>query len=176
MCVGGIGHQHIGNRTFRLLVEANANLYAASAKYEKIRISKKIVETIRRQHPPGRFIVRDNEAVWTEIDINKAIRKTSQTFRDILGEQKRAANGDQPSEVASSTSVATTGSTTDSIISEFFAVPEVPVSSPTITIPEVVTSLAPANTVPEDVPRSVFTSGNDQELEQWLDDGKVASL
>lgn len=61
----------------------NQELYVSCSKRKKMAISKSIVEAIRSQNPPGRFLERSQETnLWSDIGDRKATEKTSQALRD----------------------------------------------------------------------------------------------
>ena len=170
---GGLGPRHVGNQKYRRLVAANVDLYQSSKKFEKIKVAKRIVDYIHKQSPRGRFIKRDKTGVWAELDAKDAIRKTSQTFRDIIGEQKsRSSENGQASDGSHA-------SATDSMISELYAQVEAQRNGSTITcnslvIPEE-TTIEPATIKGAPVPEDIsFVS--DRSLSKWLDEGGLFGL
>jgi hypothetical protein len=79
---GGNINTHPGNGTFRTLVEKNKRLYLTSRfKREKRVIAEGILHEIKRQSPPGRFLLKKDD-VWVEISHEKARDKTSQALRE----------------------------------------------------------------------------------------------
>jgi len=89
LCGRGAGvNNHPGNKTYRKLINANKELYAATSfsKKTKLQISLSIVATIR--HLGGRFLQRDTKnnkngvVWWVDIGDKKAVSKTSQGLRD----------------------------------------------------------------------------------------------
>ena len=79
---GGNINTHPGNGTFRTLVEKNKRLYLTSRfKREKRVIAEGILQEIKRQNPPGRFLAKQDD-VWVEISHEKARDKTSQALRE----------------------------------------------------------------------------------------------
>ena len=105
------------------------DLYQSSKKFEKIKVAKRIVDYIHKQSPRGRFIKRDKTGVWAELDAKQAVRKTSQTFRDVIGEQKsRSSKNDQASDGSHA-------SATDSMISELYAQAEATTNGSTLMKP-----------------------------------------
>mmetsp|Transcript_5707 Transcript_5707/g.8272 ORF Transcript_5707/g.8272 Transcript_5707/m.8272 type:complete len:389 (-) Transcript_5707:68-1234(-) len=74
-------NRHAGNELFRRLVASKKDEYVRSAKKEKSRISRNIVEIVRARG--GRFINKDiNSGGWYDIGDQKATEKTSQALRD----------------------------------------------------------------------------------------------
>lgn len=88
---GGI-NGHSGNRRFRAWVRDRKTAYNAPncTKIEKARIAREVVDLVRRQKPPGRFLAREDShnglfttgGFWVEIDTSKAMTKTSQALRE----------------------------------------------------------------------------------------------
>ena len=91
---GGI-NSHPGNKAFRTWVHERKESYnLASNKHEKAKVSVEVIERVKSQNPPGRFLAREENAnfgsggmpgvtgYWIEIDLNKAIAKTSQALRE----------------------------------------------------------------------------------------------
>ena len=87
---GGSINNHIGNKRFREWVHERKNDYnLASNKAEKARVSGEVMDLVKEQDPPGRFLTRDPDAssmsgpaFWIEIDDGKAMAKTSQALRE----------------------------------------------------------------------------------------------
>ena len=104
---GGKTLRHAGNYAFRSLVFQNKVLnnllkllifidiiiislycliqvfYAQSDKFDKIQIAKEVVNIIKQQSPPGRFLKYDtNKNIWIEVDDKAAIDKASQALRE----------------------------------------------------------------------------------------------
>ena len=80
---GGGTNSHSGNARYRNIVTDNKPQYITCAKKDKINVSKSIVEKIRTQNPPGRFLSRDDEnGLWHDIGDKKAIEKTAQALRE----------------------------------------------------------------------------------------------
>lgn len=85
-------NSHPGNKTFRKWVNERKEAYnLAKSKQEKARVSIQVIDLVKSQRPPGRFLSRDESAAgattlsasyWVEIDLNKAISKTSQALRE----------------------------------------------------------------------------------------------
>jgi len=79
---GGATNSHIGNTNYRKLVSHNKRLYITCPKRHKIIVSRSIVEAVRRQNPPGRFLLKQNDGLWHDIGHAKALEKTSQALRE----------------------------------------------------------------------------------------------
>jgi hypothetical protein len=91
---GGI-NSHKGNRIFRdWVAERRTEYNLANCKLEKVRIAKEVMDLVKNQQPPGRFLVRDDSegigswwlaiggSWWVEINDAKAMAKTSQALRE----------------------------------------------------------------------------------------------
>lgn len=97
---GGAAFKHVGNYTFRYLVQLNKPIYVTCKKSQKRTISKNIVTAIKNQKPPGRFLELNNkDGLWYEITDSRTIEKTSQALREgqatIL---KKMGEGDKKGE------------------------------------------------------------------------------
>lgn len=80
---GGAAFKHVGNYTFRYLVQLNKPIYVTCKKSQKRTISKNIVTAIKNQKPPGRFLeLNTKENLWYEISETRTIEKTSQALRE----------------------------------------------------------------------------------------------
>ena len=81
----GRGHtvnSHPGNVIFRRLIQANKEVYHSCKDYHKALLSRSIVDVIRNQTPPGRFLIRHscgNE--WVDVGDEKALQKTHVALR-----------------------------------------------------------------------------------------------
>lgn len=93
---GGGTNAHIGNSHWRMLVSTNKELYVTLPKRQKMLLSKSIVNAVRSQHPPGRFLQKDPQTeLWYDVGDQRAQEKTSQALRegapDIRSKLKPAA-------------------------------------------------------------------------------------
>jgi hypothetical protein len=80
---GGGTNAHVGNTHWRMLVAANKETYVTLPKKQKMLLSKSIVNAIRSQGPPGRFLQKDNNTnLWYEVGDKRAEEKTSQALRE----------------------------------------------------------------------------------------------
>ena len=86
---GGRGPHHEGNKKYLQIIEDSLPFYISAKKGEKIQLAKTIVDRVHQQTPRGRFMKREKGA-WTELDTYKAVKKTSQSFRDLLLKQQRS--------------------------------------------------------------------------------------
>eukprot|EP00980_Cylindrotheca_fusiformis_P016495 scaffold4914_cov108-Cylindrotheca_fusiformis.AAC.7 len=85
---GGI-NSHPGNKTFRAWVADRKEAYnLAITKAEKAEVAHEVMNLVRSQQPPGRFLTRDTsssavgQSWWVEVDGNRALAKTSQALRE----------------------------------------------------------------------------------------------
>ena len=79
---GGTNH-HPGNKQYRKLVEDRKRDYVNSSKRGKPLLSRSIVEAVREQDPPGRFLTKDDKTgLWYDIGDQKAREKTAQALRE----------------------------------------------------------------------------------------------
>ena len=83
---GGI-NGHAGNVQFREWVRVRKNDYnLAPSKVEKARVAQEVIELVRSQDPPGRFLQKDSSAGignwWVELDEDRVVAKTSQALRE----------------------------------------------------------------------------------------------
>jgi hypothetical protein len=80
---GGGSNNHPGNEAFRVLVNEVKLPYVNCPKREKPLIARRIVEAVRNQSPPGRFLQKDAKSgMWNDIGDGKAREKTSQALRE----------------------------------------------------------------------------------------------
>jgi hypothetical protein len=73
---------HPGNVFYRSLVDALAEYYVTFPKDKKKLVSELVYEAIEAQTPAGRFLSEHKVGHYTELDMDKAIRKISQCFRE----------------------------------------------------------------------------------------------
>mmetsp|Transcript_23368 Transcript_23368/g.34638 ORF Transcript_23368/g.34638 Transcript_23368/m.34638 type:complete len:385 (-) Transcript_23368:744-1898(-) len=83
---GGI-NAHPGNEQFREWVKERKNDYNLAAnKADKAVVARAVIDMVKVQNPPGRFLMRDpNGGVgswWIELDDVKTMAKTSQALRE----------------------------------------------------------------------------------------------
>lgn len=125
---GGATNAHTGNLNFRSLVAANKEVYVTLTKKQKMLMARAIVDTVRRQEPPGRFLQKDGvTGTWFDIGLPRSLEKTSQALREKTAADKIAANAvdDRDGSDAGSRSPATTPATTPTN-----SAPSSPVSTP----------------------------------------------
>ncbi len=79
---GGGSNNHPGNESFRELVNEVKVPYVNCPKREKPLIARRIVEAVRNQTPPGRFLCKDSKGLWNDIGDGRAREKTSQALRE----------------------------------------------------------------------------------------------
>eukprot|EP00536_Pseudo-nitzschia_multiseries_P011179 jgi/Psemu1/297794/fgenesh1_pm.367_\ len=92
---GGGTNNHIGNSHWRMLVAANKQLYITLPKRQKMLLSRSIVNAVRSQTPPGRFLQKDtNTKLWFDVGDQRAQEKTSQALREGAPDiRKKVASG-----------------------------------------------------------------------------------
>lgn len=84
---GGI-NSHPGNKVFREWVRVRKEAYnLAATKAEKAEVAHQVMNLVRNQQPPGRFLQRDpnsstSSSLWVELDGNRVLAKTSQALRE----------------------------------------------------------------------------------------------
>ena len=80
---GGFVNKHPGNIVFRRIVEANKERYRCCQDELKALLSQSIVEVIRNQASPGRFLRQSSGGKgWVDAGETKALQKTSQALRE----------------------------------------------------------------------------------------------
>ena len=100
---GGAINVHPGNAKYRQLVAERKRAYlAARYKREKRLLSESIVEEIRNQSPPGRFLNRrtSDGADWYDIGDVKAREKTSQALRENLPKLRKEIEAEKEAAAA----------------------------------------------------------------------------
>lgn len=93
---GGRVNAHPGNCRFRQLIYDNKVAYSlATTEAEKAGLIGQVIEGVRAQDPPGRFLFRDyEEGNWVEAPEERWIRKTSQALREGAPKIRLAYGGD----------------------------------------------------------------------------------
>src|SRR6476660_1978228 len=80
---GGGSNSHVGNMHWRMLVAANKELYVTLPKKQKLLLSMSIVNAVRSQTPPGRFLQKDAKSeLYFDVGDQRAQEKTSQALRE----------------------------------------------------------------------------------------------
>lgn len=80
---GGGTNAHVGNSHWRMLVAANKELYVSLPKRQKMLLSKSIINAVRCQNPPGRFLQKAPKTdLWYDVGDQRAQEKTSQALRE----------------------------------------------------------------------------------------------
>ncbi|KAL7537131.1 hypothetical protein ACHAXR_007608 [Thalassiosira sp. AJA248-18] len=98
---GGGSNNHPGNESFRELVNEVKYPYVNCPKREKPLIARRIVEAVRNQTPPGRFLSKDSKTgLWNDIGDGKAREKTSQALREGAPIIRDMVNPTSPTNVA----------------------------------------------------------------------------
>jgi len=86
-------YRHQGNIVFRELVKLNKEIYSACKKTDKINVSKRVVNLIMSQNPPGRFLEFDScSSNWKIISYKRALEKASQALREGNNNSRRRSS------------------------------------------------------------------------------------
>jgi len=97
-----------GNKFFRRVVESHKSEYLHADNDRKIAIATRIIQIIRTQNPPGRFLKLDARTnKWNDIGNKKATRKIRQALREgttnsVPSSVDSSYNGSQHRSIASS--------------------------------------------------------------------------
>jgi hypothetical protein len=86
---GGGSNSHVGNIHWRMLVADNKELYVTLPKRQKLLLSMSIVNAVRSQNPPGRFLQKDENNLYYDVGDQRAQEKTSQGLREGASEVKK---------------------------------------------------------------------------------------
>jgi hypothetical protein len=79
---GGTNH-HLGNKTYRKMVEDRKLEYVNSKRLDKPLVALEIIRFWRSQVPPGRFLkLNEKTSLWNDVGDKKAREKTSQALRE----------------------------------------------------------------------------------------------
>lgn len=90
---GGTCNTHPGNIEFRRMVALNKGIYISSTQSNKDAVARVVVEAVKGQVPPGRFLSRNkSDGNWYEISNKKALQKTRQAFRDLICKENQREN------------------------------------------------------------------------------------
>ncbi len=88
---GGGTNNHPGNLNYRRIIDSYKPSYSKSPKREKLRYSCRVVDQIRNQDPPGRFLKKDAATgLYYDIGDKLAREKTSQCLREGQPELRKA--------------------------------------------------------------------------------------
>jgi hypothetical protein len=80
---GNFVNYHAGNEHFRALVRKHKLEYVKCPKPQKGKFSRTIVDEVKNQIPPGRFLKQDGATkLWYDIGEKKALDKTRQALRE----------------------------------------------------------------------------------------------
>jgi hypothetical protein len=92
-----------GNVAYRQLVDLSRWRYEEAERDDKVKINREIVELVKAQPGTPRFLEKNpTTRLWEELSYEKSIKKTSKTFRDLLGSKTKMsskATRDDESEV-----------------------------------------------------------------------------
>jgi hypothetical protein len=109
---GGGTNNHVGNSHWRMLVAANKQLYVTLPKRQKMLLSRSIVNAVRSQNPPGRFLQKDAKSeLWYDVGDQRAQEKTSQALREGAPDIRQKLTKGETSPTEESTTASTTGVT-----------------------------------------------------------------
>ncbi len=87
---GGVSNTHVGNVSYREMVNKYKAKYRAATKKQKPLIAKEIVENIRNLEPSGRFLKKVKDHVGYEIiGDGEAIQKACQSLREGASKRKQ---------------------------------------------------------------------------------------
>lgn len=113
---GGGTNNHVGNSHWRMLVAANKQLYVTLPKRQKMLLSRSIVNAVRSQNPPGRFLQKDAKSeLWYDVGDQRAQEKTSQALREgapDIRSKLETPSTDEPTTTSTSTSAGKDNSNT----------------------------------------------------------------
>lgn len=85
---GGLTNRHHGNKKYRSVINQFRQEYVDAKKTDKPRVARRVVKKIladsAAEHPdsPVRFLKRDEEGGWVEVDESEAAVKVSQALRE----------------------------------------------------------------------------------------------
>ena len=73
---GGGSQNHIGNKEYRAVINANKCAYIDGCRKTKTLLVESIVKAVRMQSPPGRFLEKDTKSgLWNDIGDKRAFAK-----------------------------------------------------------------------------------------------------
>ena len=79
---GGGSQNHIGNKEYRAVIAANKRRYIEASRKLKSLLVKSIVNAVRLQNPPGRFLEKDSgSGLWNDIGDKRAFAKVSHQIK-----------------------------------------------------------------------------------------------
>jgi hypothetical protein len=82
---GGLTNRHFGNKKYRDVINEYRQEYVDAKKVEKPRVAKRVVKKILSADfadTPVRFLKRDDNGLWVEVDEHEAACKVSQALRE----------------------------------------------------------------------------------------------
>lgn len=86
---GGLTNAHPGNKRFRDVIALHRPDYIRAIKMDKPSVARRIVRSIRRGTPPGRFLKKGDDGRWYDVGDRTAAEKTSQGLRERSNAEKR---------------------------------------------------------------------------------------
>jgi len=94
---GGVSNTHVGNVSYREMVNRYKSKYRAATKKQKPLIAKEIVENIRNLKPSGRFLKKVKDHVGYEIiGDGEAVQKACQSLREGASKSRLSMEPDPP--------------------------------------------------------------------------------
>merc|ERR1711920_290077 len=80
----------MGNVAFRHLVSLNKEIYQSREKSQKEEFAISLLNAIRSQDPPGRFLKQDpHTRLWRDVGDIKAVEKIRQALRENPSKKRR---------------------------------------------------------------------------------------
>lgn len=91
---GGGSQNHIGNKEYRSVIASNKRLYIESSRRMKTLLVESIVNAVRLQNPPGRFLEKDvATGLWKDIGDKRAFAKVSYVYYRMVDVYVYKING-----------------------------------------------------------------------------------
>ncbi|KAL7521391.1 hypothetical protein ACHAWX_006063, partial [Stephanocyclus meneghinianus] len=82
---GGLTNRHFGNKKYRDVINEHRKEYVEAKKVDKPRVAKRVVKKILSDgfaSSSVRFLKRDDNGYWVEVDEHEAVCKVSQALRE----------------------------------------------------------------------------------------------
>ncbi|VEU43124.1 unnamed protein product [Pseudo-nitzschia multistriata] len=103
-----------------MLVAANKQLYITLPKRQKMLLSRSIVNAVRSQNPPGRFLQKNGKTkLWNDVGDQRAQEKTSQALREGAPDIRK--------KVAAAITASTSGDSNSGFMNETVTSAQIPV-------------------------------------------------
>lgn len=100
---GGLTNRHYGNKKYRDVINEYRQEYVDAKKVEKPRVAKRVVKKILSSDfadTPVRFLKRDENGLWIEVDEHEAACKVSQALREKTRWSCMKVDEEEPSNMA----------------------------------------------------------------------------